>query len=120
LPSGDYSIDGCENLIAIERKSLADLYSTLGQNRERFEAEHERLSKFEFAAVVIETSIEGLVSPPEPSRLHPKTVFRTMVSWMLRFRVPWVLAGDRRGGEIVTYRFLEKWWSYKTRREAMG
>src|SRR5690242_13649754 len=28
LPTGDYSIEGMENLIVVERKSLADLYST--------------------------------------------------------------------------------------------
>ena len=39
LPTGDYSVEGCEGLIAIERKSLGDLFGTVGQGRERFERE---------------------------------------------------------------------------------
>lgn len=111
LKSGDYSLVGHEGEIAIERKSLADLYGTLGQNRERFEAEHERLADMSAAFVVIEaTWPEILSSPPIESKLNPKTVFRTAISWQLRYGVPWLALGDRRLCEHFTFRTLEKWW----------
>jgi ERCC4-type nuclease len=111
LPTGDYTIAGMESLIAIERKSLVDLYSTLGQHRERFEREHERMASMTFAAVVIESDWSTILNcPPERSRLLPKVIFRTAISWMQRFGVPWLTFTDRRLAEIATFRILEKFW----------
>jgi hypothetical protein len=66
LPTGDYSIVGHHDRVAIERKSLADLYGTLGQGRDRFERELERLQAIASqpggcAAVVIEASWEQML-----------------------------------------------------------
>jgi DNA excision repair protein ERCC-4 len=111
LKSGDYTIRGLESTIAVERKSLDDIFSTLGQNRERFEEEHRRLAEFRRAVVVIEASWWTITNlPPERSKLNPKTVFRTALSWHVRYGVPWIATEDRRLGEIYTYRFLEKCW----------
>ncbi len=121
LETGDYSIaQGIEGPdaesvrplpVAVERKTLQDLYSTLGQHRERFEAEHERLSKLKFAAVVVEASWDEIVHrPPERSRLSPKSVLRTAISWSSRYRVPWWCVEGRRAAEVVTFRLLEKWF----------
>lgn len=111
LKSGDYSIQGLEERVAVERKSLADLYGSLGGHRDRFEAEHWRLSLMDAAVVVIEASWrEILTTPPPHSRLFPKTVWRTSIAWQLRYGVPWVPADTRRLGEIYTFRFLEKFW----------
>lgn len=116
LPTGDYSIAGLESQVVIERKSLADLYSTLAAGRERFEREHERMAEIVtgggFAAVVIEASWSQILNhPPQPSRLNPKTVFRTWLSWSVRYRVQWMAVDGRRLGEVTTFRLLEKFWN---------
>jgi hypothetical protein len=54
LKSGDYSLKGFESRVAVERKSVADLFGTLGQGRDRFERELGRLAEMEYAAVVVE------------------------------------------------------------------
>lgn len=77
LKSGDYSIVGMEERIAIERKSLQDLYSTLGQDRERFEAEFERLNQLEFAAIVIEADARDLWRPVAPAE-HERKALETI------------------------------------------
>lgn len=117
LPTGDYTIAGMEDRIAIERKSLADLYSTLGQHRERFEREHERMAEIAshpdrgFAAVVIEADWGTILTqPPKESKLFPKTIFRTSLAWSQRYGVHWVAAGSRRMAEIWTFRSLERFW----------
>lgn len=120
LPTGDYSIRDIHadyrDRIAIERKSLQDLYSTLGSDRDRFEREHERMAEIAarpggWAEVVIEaTWPEILQSPPEQSRLNPKTVYRTMVSWSMRYGVHWTAVGPRRLAEVHVFRRLEMWW----------
>lgn len=114
LKTGDYSIVGHEDRVCVERKSLEDLYMTLGTHRDRFEAEHERMAAFDLAVVVVEAGWERILSrPPMLSQLNPKTVHRTALSWLVRYGVPWVCVEGRRLAEITTFRLLEKWWSQR-------
>lgn len=56
LDAGDYSIVGMEDGVTIERKSVADLFGTIGQSRERFVRELERIQDGPYASahVVVE------------------------------------------------------------------
>jgi len=111
LQTGDYSIEGYEDRITCERKSLQDLFGSAGQGRERFEREFERLSKFEYAALVIEAGLGDIFkNPPEHSQMLPKAVFRTLVSWSIRYGVHVWNAPDRTFSEKLTYLILEKWY----------
>ncbi len=47
LQTGDYSLAGLQDRIAIERKSLADLVACLGRERGRFERELTRAAALE-------------------------------------------------------------------------
>jgi ERCC4-type nuclease len=126
LVTGDYSIEGLEHLLAIERKTASDLFGTLAAGRERFAAEHERMRAMiaagGFACVLIESDLESiLLDPPVPSQLDPKTVHRTAISWPMRYHVPWVWAGSRDLAEITTFRTLEMYWrQYHHRKESDG
>jgi len=111
LKTGDYSIEGYEDRITIERKSLIDLFGSTGQGRERFEREFERLSKFEYAALVIEAGLGDIFkNPPAHSRMNPKAVFHTLISWSVYYGVHVWTAPDRTFSEKLTYYLLEKWW----------
>lgn len=112
LQSGDYSIQGYENRIAIERKSLSDFFSTLGQDRERFERELVRLNQLEFAAVVVEAEWKTILNkPPKQSKLRPKTVYRSVLAWQQRYvRVHWWVCHSRQFAERTTFRILERFW----------
>lgn len=112
LKTGDYAIAGLETECVVERKSLADLYGTLGRRRKQFEAEFERMSAMPYAAVVIEADWNMILhSPPAYSKLAPKTVFRTVLAWQQRYpNVHWNLMGNRRLAEIATFRTLERFW----------
>lgn len=157
LKSGDYSLLGYETAVAVERKSLDDLYGTLGQGRERFERELVRLSSYRFAAVVIEgdwrailgtypDQLAGLVQeftgrvaaadrtapytlwlamlreampgPPARSELNPKTVYRSIQAWRVRYPViHWEPCPDRRFAEVTTFRLLERFLKEELARE---
>lgn len=112
LPTGDYSVEGLESQVAVERKSLADLYSTLSQGRERFERELERLDAMEYAAVVIESNWQTILTqPPSYSKLPPKNVFRSIIAFQQRYKkIHWWPADGRRLAEIITLRVLERFW----------
>lgn len=117
LASGDYSLLGYETRVAVERKSLQDAYGTIGQGRDRFERELERLSVMEFAAVVIEASWHELASdPPSHTQLPPKTVIRSILAWTVRYPVRWIPAGPRRLAEVTTFRLLERFLKEEQKR----
>ncbi len=110
LVTGDYSIEGYEDVICIERKSKEDLYATLrdGEHRDRFKREHERMTSYAFACVVIESSWEDLIeNPPANCQLNPKTVWRTFQKWRLRYGVNWEAIGPRAMAEEHTFRTLQ-------------
>jgi ERCC4-type nuclease len=69
LPTGDYSIEGMEDILTLERKSLADLILTLTQYRSRFFAECERMVQFKHRAIIIEASYQDIKTP------YPDEVF---------------------------------------------
>jgi ERCC4-type nuclease len=107
LRTGDYSILGLEDAVAVERKSKADLYGTVGRGRVRFEREIERLAAMRAPAVVIECDLASLLRPPERSRVSPSSVLNSLIAWSVRHRIPvWPCPG-RRFAEIVTYRLLQ-------------
>ena len=57
LPAGDYSLDGHEDQIAAERKSLDDFVTSAVLARERFGRELEILSSYEHSCVVVEATL---------------------------------------------------------------
>lgn len=124
LKTGDYSLEiighdgvprSMDRRIVIERKSVEDLFGSVGRGRDRFEAEHERMAEIVAAGghafVVIEGSWERIVARPPPQcQLSPKTVWRTYLSWSQKYRVHWCAPGGRRMAEIFTFRALEKFY----------
>lgn len=110
LKTGDYTLEGFEDRVAIEKKSLEDWYHTLGQGRDRFEREFERLAKFQFAAVVIEATLTQIATePPNFSQLNPKTSYRSLLAWMVRYPIRFIPCDCRPLAEVTTFRLLEKW-----------
>lgn len=112
LKTGDYSLAGYEDRLAVERKSLKDLYGTVGGHRDRFERELSRLNEMECATVIVEAELsEILTSPPPEAGLLPKCLFRSVLAWQQRFRgVHWIFAVDRDMGEATTFRVLERFY----------
>ena len=107
----DYSIDGLEELIQIERKSIDDLFGTLGGRRENFEREISRLNdQCKVAAVMIEGSYAHISNFREHGP-EPASVIGTMISWAQRYpNVHWIPAGSRDMAERLTFRMLERFW----------
>lgn len=88
LKTGDYSLIGLESEIAIERKSIEDLFLSCGRNRDRFEREFQRMSYYKYAALLIESDFKTIFEdPPGTSNMLPKSVFRTLIAWSQRYNV---------------------------------
>lgn len=112
LPAGDYSVQGLEDRVAIERKSLIDAYGTFGRGRDRFERELAKLAKLDFAAVVIEASmLEALTRPPpKVQKFTPKHFNRAVIAWAERFGVHFFYCDCRALAQRQTFILLERFW----------
>ncbi|MFN8179287.1 MAG: hypothetical protein U0167_15250 [bacterium] len=120
LAAGDYSIVGFEDRVAVERKSKADAYSTLGGARERFRREMERLARLDFAAIVIESSLPEFLEPPPFSQLHPHAAIATLLGWSVRYGVHVLFAGDREHAQAATRHLLTKFAWYAQEGSLVG
>jgi ERCC4-type nuclease len=111
LTTGDYSVVGLEDKVTIERKSLADLYNTAGQNRGRFERELERMRSFDFAAIIIEATWEDIARRPPPrSEMRPKSVIRSLMAWAQRYKVHVIPAGGPALAARLAYILLDRYF----------
>ena len=114
LKSGDYSILGLEDKVAVERKTKEDAYGSCGARRVRFEKEMVRLSKFDYAAVVIEASLSSLLTPPSYTKVRPLVVVNSFVSWSVKYGVYVFFASNREYGRNLVQLILQKYWKYRT------
>ena len=121
LRTGDYSIEGMEQKICLERKSLADLYSTLGQHRSRFKAEFERMAEFEYAGLIIEADwLQICAAPPERSKLKPKCVLRTLLAWEQRYGVHIHAACCAGFAERLAFRIMQRFYLESRRKDRVS
>lgn len=123
LRTGDYSIEHYTEPpagVAIERKSLADLYATLTRERDRWERELVRLREFSVAEIVVEAAYAEVANPrDERMRRHRRSVCRSIDAWQQRFReIHWNFYPTRRLAEIKTFRKLERFWQDRNGKHA--
>lgn len=109
LETGDYSIEGLEDILSIERKrNTAEIAANLQEDR--FYRELSRLAAMPHAYVVCEFTLADVMSFPRNSgippskwrrlRMKPPNLLRLLVSAMTTYGVPFVLAGTH-GREVA-------------------
>lgn len=122
LKTGDYTVEGMEGLLALERKNLPDLVACIVTYRKRFIASCERLSRFRWKAILIEATYEDIKHGWEetgiPSAVHPNSVCGTLDAIEAKLGIPVIytsthraLATERAASWIskhFTYWWLEK------------
>ena len=120
LPSGDYSLEGWEEQVCVERKTLADLFGSCASGRDRFEAEWERMSHLDYAVVVVEASFVDVTRGYYRSKMSPKAVIATLQAWSIRYGVHVHFAGRRGLAERWAYRLLQKFWAEQQKMALRG
>jgi len=88
--TGDYSVKGLEDYIAIERKSIPDLVSSVTHGRKRFENECRRMKGLLFRRLVIIGTEQDIWKHNYRSKTNPKSVIHTLEAWEVRFDLPYV------------------------------
>ncbi|MFH1629654.1 MAG: ERCC4 domain-containing protein [Pseudomonadota bacterium] len=109
LPTGDYSLEGGEELIAIERKSVDDLIGCLTTGRDRFERELHRGGALDYFALIVEASLSDLSNGKYRSKMLPKAAIQSLLTFSIRYNLPVFFVENRRYGARVTESLLLKY-----------
>lgn len=113
LKTGDYSLEGFEDMLAVERKNKLDAWGCLTDGRKRFERCLERLSLLDRAAIVIEASMQEFCEPPpNVYRVNAATAMGSYISWSTKYRIPVFWCENRQWAERVTLRVLAAYYKH--------
>lgn len=114
---GDYTLDGLDEIVAIERKSPMDMIGCVGQSRDRFEKHLYGLADRPFAHVIIECSLSVLCSICEQkTSVGVSSLMGSIVSWSEATGVHFWTPDDRRFATALALRILataERKWDQK-------
>jgi DNA excision repair protein ERCC-4 len=105
LATADYSIIGLEHIVAIERKSLADLIACIGRERERFEKEVHRLLAYPVRCLVVEACWPDIEQQRYRGQVHPNAAIGSLLGWIAA-GLPVIMAGDHHAAGRYISRLL--------------
>jgi len=109
LPAGDYSADGHEDVVAVERKSLSDFARTTIHEFARFAAELQQLARLPHACIVVEADLDHVLRGQVGDALRgvsPESLLGAAVHIQVRFGVPVIWCGSRQAACAFTDAFL--------------
>lgn len=94
LHTGDYTIEGFEDVVCIERKAcVSEIAGNLGKKKSAFNAEIERMKDYAFSFIICEFSMEDLLNYPNGSRVpyklrsHVKVTGKYLLKCLLEFQI---------------------------------
>ena len=113
LEYGDYAAvmkNGEKIPVVFERKSLADLFGTLGKGHTRFKKELERAQSDDVMIVIlIEASYVDVVKGYHRSKMKGHVVMDILCTYMVKHAVPFICTGSRRDSQILITNFFKAW-----------
>jgi len=95
LAAGDYSVEGFERVLAVERKELGDFVSSVIHQRRRFRNELEKLRGYAAACVVVEADLADVFAHHYRSKAHPNAVVGAAIAIIVDYGLPVVFCSDR-------------------------
>jgi ERCC4-type nuclease len=110
LPAGDYSLEGFEDRVAVERKSLDDFVTTVIRSRDRFRRELKRLQGYEAACVVVEADLADVLAGRYRAGVHPSAVLGAAVSIVIDHGVPVFFCSNRQAACLFTESYLMRFY----------
>lgn len=116
LPTGDYSVAGCEELFAVERKSIPDLVASVTGERERFERELHRLRGYRFKRLLIVGTRADIEAHRYRSNASPKAVLASLSAFEVRYDLPVVWCPTPQDGAAALEGWA--WWFAREIRNA--
>ena len=113
LDTGDYSAKGYEDKICLERKSLGDLFGSLGKGHKRFRKELERARSLDYFAIIIEGSIMSILNKEWEGSYHTKmrgyVILKILCTLQVKYGIHVIYAGSRKGAKRVIMQLLKSY-----------
>lgn len=107
LATGDYSIKGLEDFVAVERKSLDDLLGCVGRERERFDREIQRMNAYPHRLLVIESGWLAIDRGEWRSQVTPLQVRNSILGWQAKgLPIHFSYTHERAGRDVAAFLFL--------------
>lgn len=117
LDTGDYSIEGFENILAIERKkSVSEIATNLSEPR--FKDVLERLGKIQHAYMVFEFSLDEVYDFPVGSDIPKKMwdklkisgnyIIKRLIEIQLQYKIQIVFCGDSDNAERFSASIMKR------------
>lgn len=88
IDTGDYTIQGFEAVITVERKSLNDLVHTVIHDWRRFSKQLRRMAAMDVAVIVVDASAEDLMQGKYDSQTQPNSVRGKLNAILIDYAVP--------------------------------
>lgn len=125
LDTGDYSIDGLEHILCIERKSSLSEFAT-NITSERFYKELERMSTFQHAFLLCEFDMYDIDKYPESSgipkykinkiKIKKPYILRCISQIQVKYNVHVVFCGtDSDDAQLIAYNIMKRVYEYNLR-----
>jgi len=108
LSAGDYSINGFEDQVCIERKSLQDYVQSVIKQRDRFLKEVKKLSEIPHCCIVVECDLADIMGKRYRSGAHPNSVLGATLSLMIDHQVPVCFCSDRQLAKTFVEGYLKR------------
>lgn len=117
LDTGDYSIEGLENLLAIERKkSINEIANNIVESR--FKDVIERLSQTKYAYILLEFDLDNVLSYPIGSslpkhmwdkvKISPSFIMKHILEWQMFHNIKVVFCGCASNAEKMAEFIMNK------------
>jgi hypothetical protein len=118
LVTGDYSIEGLESVVTIERKrTTGEIALNLGQKYKAFAREFDRLQTFEYRYIICEFTFDDILSFPINSgipkrfwsklRISGKFILSRLEQLCNDHEVELILCGNKENAERTAYKILK-------------
>ena len=108
LNAGDYSLEGFEDQVCIERKSLADYVQSVIKQRDRFLKEVKKLSEIPHSCIVVECDLSDIMGKRYRSGVHPNSVLGATLSLLIDHNIPVCFCSDRQLARTFTEMYLKR------------
>jgi ERCC4-type nuclease len=119
LDTGDYSIEGLEHVICIERKSsVEEIANNLNEGTDRLEKEMQRMRLYEQRFIICEFSLSDVMNYPNNSKLPPyikkrikmngKYILKKLMEFQVNYHINVVFCDSKEGGFYFVASLLKR------------
>lgn len=114
LDVGDYAIQGLEDTIMFERKTIGDLWGTLGntKNYQRFLREMKRAQNHKLKFLIIEGNLADIDKGYRYSQVSANNIHAKLTSLQVKHNLHVIFAGNGKRAQTYVRRTMAKLYRY--------